>query len=367
MIADVLSHLDNLIVDARGTKDKLNLLQSLCYDGMDVRKEAIHQTHANTYEWIFSSNDQRGETAHLREWLRSGTGIFWVSGKPGSGKSTLMKFIHGHDRTNELLKHWAGQRQIVVASHYFTVNGNDTQKSQAGLLRAICADMARQCPDTFLDIWQHIGRTQSFVTNPWLDNVPQIQWSVSTLRHMLGSIQHTPLRHRDHDLCFVFFIDGLDENSGDHEELTEILQQLTTSSHVKICAASRPWNVFEKAFGSNEDARLYMHHLTQEDVRVFVRDRIGMDEHFQQLIVEDKKAARDIIDSIMRRAEGVFLWVYLVERQVHRSLLAGDGLETLRKRVLDTPADLGAYFKHMFDNLVCTRPIAAEPSLRVHT
>jgi hypothetical protein len=50
---------------------------------------------------------------HARElfinWLSSGDGIFHISGKLGSGKSTLMKFLHNHRRTKTELKKWAGE------------------------------------------------------------------------------------------------------------------------------------------------------------------------------------------------------------------------------------------------------------------
>jgi len=41
-------------------------------------------------------------------------------------------------------------------------------------------------------------------------------------------------------LRFCFFIDGLDEFDGDHQELVELLYTISTSPNVKICAASRP-------------------------------------------------------------------------------------------------------------------------------
>jgi hypothetical protein len=44
----------------------------------------------------------------LLNWLSSGAGIFHVSGKLGSGKSTLMKYLCEHDNTKLLLEKWAG-------------------------------------------------------------------------------------------------------------------------------------------------------------------------------------------------------------------------------------------------------------------
>jgi hypothetical protein len=41
-------------------------------------------------------------------WLSSGEGIFHISGKLGSGKSTLMKFLCEHKHTKVELQKWAG-------------------------------------------------------------------------------------------------------------------------------------------------------------------------------------------------------------------------------------------------------------------
>lgn len=348
---DVLLQLQQLIACARDNDAKLSLLDSLCYEGMNTRHEAISDTYTDTYEWVFTVDDDRCCTAHLHDWLKKGNGVFWVSGKPGSGKSTFMKFVHGHLRTHELLEYWAQQRngELIVAAHYFTVNGDPVQRSQAGLLRAIAAGLVRQCPGIFADLWHE----EDFVSGHTCSGrrLHDTEWSVSTLRKMLQKVRDTPLERKGRSLCYVFFIDGLDEYDGNHEELTEVIQQITNSGSIKICASSRPWNVFERALGGNDDRKLYMHDLTHEDISTFVKDHIGTDVHFLALLKEDSDA-QDIIDSIISRAQGVFLWVYLVERQVHRSLINQDELETLLRRVAQFPSDLEDYFRFMFDNLV---------------
>lgn len=53
----------------------------------DFRLEHIAVAERHTFEWIFED-----ERLGFTDWLRHGEGIFWISGKPASGKSTLMKF-----------------------------------------------------------------------------------------------------------------------------------------------------------------------------------------------------------------------------------------------------------------------------------
>jgi hypothetical protein len=54
------------------------------------------------------------------EWLASGDGIFHISGKLGSGKSTLMKYLYKHPRTRRELAKWAG---MLTIWHYSACNG----------------------------------------------------------------------------------------------------------------------------------------------------------------------------------------------------------------------------------------------------
>ena len=48
----------------------------------------VIDSHRATFDWIFSE-DGPG----FAQWLKDGKGVYWIYGKAGSGKSTLMKFI----------------------------------------------------------------------------------------------------------------------------------------------------------------------------------------------------------------------------------------------------------------------------------
>ena len=88
------------------------LLESLNFVSRPYRHENIPAAHASTFEWIFPGhgshmlqNDQNSlEQSRFVNWLRSGSGTFWVFGKAGAGKSTLMKFIASHHKTRIALK-----------------------------------------------------------------------------------------------------------------------------------------------------------------------------------------------------------------------------------------------------------------------
>ncbi|RTE71745.1 hypothetical protein BHE90_013849 [Fusarium euwallaceae] len=84
------------------------LLGSLRFQEMNQRRNATTDPENATFERIFRAYENTtyvGETTKTRDnthkidavwkrfvdWLRSGKGLFWIQGKPGSGKSTLVR------------------------------------------------------------------------------------------------------------------------------------------------------------------------------------------------------------------------------------------------------------------------------------
>ena len=68
---------------------------------MSEARERIYEVRdaqENTFHWVFDS-----DTVAFADWLQNketvDKPIFWRSGKPGSGKSTLMKFAMRDART----------------------------------------------------------------------------------------------------------------------------------------------------------------------------------------------------------------------------------------------------------------------------
>ena len=142
----ISSILGDMIEDSKKVRAAQDILLSLRFEGMQSRKHTIAGTHADTYEWIFSPPRvlrQKVVKASFTDWLETGNGVFWVTGHPGSGKSTLMKFVDNHPLTVSKLQVWASRYRLVKASHFFWVNGSSLQKSQAGLLRSLCFDILR--------------------------------------------------------------------------------------------------------------------------------------------------------------------------------------------------------------------------------
>lgn len=107
--------LQTYIESARDSTTVSSILETLYFTQMSERQVSIPKAHSDTLEWIFSSE------SNFEKWLQRENGIFWIAGKAGSGKSTLMKFIHRHEITRSALVRWAAGNRLITASHFFGV------------------------------------------------------------------------------------------------------------------------------------------------------------------------------------------------------------------------------------------------------
>ena len=92
------------------------MLRRLYFPAIPTRHNNIERAHAKTFTWIF---DPTNYNATFVDWLARGNGTFWVQGKAGSGKSTLMKFIYGHSEMIGFFYSWVGESDFVVFNFFF--------------------------------------------------------------------------------------------------------------------------------------------------------------------------------------------------------------------------------------------------------
>ncbi|KAF2738673.1 hypothetical protein EJ04DRAFT_520028 [Polyplosphaeria fusca] len=106
-----------------------------------LRYDSLEQAYRDTYEWIF--NDP---TLGFQNWLSSTEqSLYWIRGKPASGKSTLMKLVFGDERTTELL--YEAGRRTTMAALFFHDRGSTLQKNLEGLMREILHTLLIDVPE----------------------------------------------------------------------------------------------------------------------------------------------------------------------------------------------------------------------------
>jgi ATPase subunit of ABC transporter with duplicated ATPase domains len=100
------------------------------------RRAQVTEAHKHTFTLIL---EPRPMFTNFPTWLREGRGVFWIYGKAGSGKSTLMKRIIYDKRTKQRFRHWScnGTRDPVMIQHFFWLPGTHLQKSHWGMLQSL--------------------------------------------------------------------------------------------------------------------------------------------------------------------------------------------------------------------------------------
>ncbi|KAI1460748.1 hypothetical protein F4805DRAFT_374882 [Annulohypoxylon moriforme] len=313
------------------------IMSDLQFIQIEERRNAIPQAHRNTYKWILD-----GEVANLKTWLQTENApIYWITGNAGSGKSTLMKHIYEHPRLNARLKEWVGDRRLYIACHFCWSGGTTLQQSQEGLLRTLL----------FQILLERLDLVSSVFPVRWnrLDNNSDMSslfgWTIKELLDGLFSLPQVV----GPDRLFIL-IDGLDEYNGEHDELLNKLKSLGEASCIKLCLSSRPWLDFIDAF---EDSpwKLYLQDLTRPDIATYIQDELTSHSRFEKLRLQNEEAAEGLVEKIATRAQGVFLWVYLVVKSMIRGLINSDSMRDLHRRLDDLPQQLEDFFDRILDSV----------------
>ena len=348
-------------------QQRQKLLKSLKYESMGDRLDQIPQPHEGTYQWIMRGirpwidegqeettdqdqpqpklpSDCPHETSDMNLpwrcfpcWLDSSNSaerIYWIQGKAGSGKSTLMKFlVSERSLWSELA---SSKSDPIILSHFFWAAGHHIQKSIRGLLLSLLSQ--------FLSINEHL-------LDEVLDAFPGAKfkdmhgdWSLEDMQTIVETWFAKSTKP------IFIFLDGLDEVDTDDMMpqylLMFISRRLAKIKSVKVCVSSRPEPVY-KTFLSKEPT-LQLQDLTQIDMRQYIDacllqarpDLEGTPRELNQLAVD-----------LLEMADGVFLWVALAVRSLCRGLMNGDTFEEIEIRLHQMPQGLQSLYQNMWSRL----------------
>jgi len=314
LLADVSEDLSEAARHDKHERVKTSLLHSLYFPQLEERHAAIPLAHAKTFNWVFDATAKQDVPwANFAQWLQSEDSddhIYWVTGKAGSGKLTLIRYIYDDPRTQDLLQQWANASKLIVANCFFWNAGSTMQKSFSGLLHSVLHALLAKSPDLIQASspwrWQSCGLGARSLP-PWCR------------RELLDTFQRYVVACED-STRICLFIDGLDEFEGDEaarEEIVDILKGIAEYGHIKVCLSSRPWLVFEDAF--RDRPSLLLQHLTYNDITKYVQGKLEEQSNFRRIKQKDEEGGSTLILGVTDKAKGVFLWVFLVVR----SLLVG--------------------------------------------
>ncbi|KAL7905314.1 hypothetical protein GGI35DRAFT_461387 [Trichoderma velutinum] len=317
---------------------KDRLLRSLKYESMNTRRTELKPVHEATYVSIFDSlevDEELDEASasssaaawrRFVQWLQSGKGVFWIQGKPGAGKSTLMKFLLQHENTQKGVDKW--NPNTLILSHFFWKPGHDLQKNFRGLLCSLTHQLLsseQNTVDYVLSGLQLYGGK---------DNIGD--WEISELESIFHSILIQCKR------SVFFLIDGLDEAT-EIEEILQFLDSLIGLRSAKICISCRSENIFVEQFSKYDGFKL--NELTKDDMLQFVLASIPETERYPSDFLQDLRSL------LVLKAEGVYLWLILALESVKRGLRNNDDQHEVYLRLSKLPSELEKLYADMWGRL----------------
>ncbi|KAI9667843.1 MAG: hypothetical protein M1821_000662 [Bathelium mastoideum] len=323
------NHLDQL--DAIGDKE----LQEICLKDLNVvearsRAENVDPPFGNTYSWLFQS------TVGFEDWLsgKIDNQVYWIRGKAGSGKSTLMKFVMQNHETRYFLSRYH-RSNWTIAGFFFHDRGSLAQKSLSSMLREILFQVLRErchLVRPLLKIHPSVLETLHSGQNASIT----IRWKQEDIEKALFSI--TSLEQLN--LCL--FIDALDEHEGNHRTLLAVIDKLQglcnhRQFRLRLCLSSRPENIFQQEFQTCPG--FVIHEWTKRDIMEYTEKRL------QNIAANATIQFRQLLEEISNKARGVFLWVKLVVEELLEGSCNGNSISELMDMLSIMPPELEALYE----------------------
>jgi hypothetical protein len=335
--------------EARRLHLERDFILSFHFREREYRESAISSPYDSTFAWMLDAEDAARKSTGFRQWLTSASNLFWITGKPGAGKSTLMKYIsdfrsqgEGATLCRQLLAEGAGSSQIATASFYFWASGAGIQASQTALFRSLLFDLLQDRADAIPRIAPAAWESACLLGTPF----PQ-DWTEETLRALVVRTVEELSRGDKARVCL--FIDGLDEFSGDPQTIIAFVESMLQLPNVKLCVSSRPWVQFQAAF--SQASTLRVQDLTYPDIRHFVQTRFDGCPGFRRLTEREAGYAASLIHQVVEKSSGVFLWVRLVVDSLIAGLSNDDRICDLEKRLRSLPPELDDLYARILDDI----------------
>jgi ankyrin repeat protein len=242
---------------------------------------------------------------------------------------------------NEVSDARLGPTKRVVCGFFFNGRGGPMEKTLKGMLRTILHQMVLQNPTAYRGLSRfHRDMKQECASR----GKSVVDWTGESLAKMLEVVMQSPT------LPVLMFIDALDEGDGfSPTEVFALLETLTGPnsdgyrSAVSVCLSSRPdnfvnhrkkWVTVDLADFNGKDIETYTTN------RLYTIAKDCADFRYQQLVTE-------LVPQILRRADGVFLWVRLVVDEISVAMECGETPQYIRAQLSATPNDLWDHFGKM--------------------
>jgi WD40 repeat protein len=234
-----------------------------------------------------------------------------IHGRAASGKSVLASYAIDH------------LRKLGKPCHYFFIRFTDQQKrSPSTLLRSLAYQIAHWNPAYAAKLDELISEELDLRTA----NSSNI-WYHLFVRTFFTVQIHNPV---------YWIIDGIDESVDSRGTIKLFSNLAAAQMPLRILLISRTTPEVESAFKSlsnaNRGTRTMLTRGNEDDFRLYIRTEL-----------EDFPGRDDVIDEILRKAEGNFLWIHLTVQEIN-GCYSRKEIEDALKRL---PAGMDPHYNRM--------------------
>jgi ankyrin repeat protein len=309
---------------------KQRFMTDLGFNLMDSRLATIGAAHVNTCDWLFANE------SYLRwQYRRSRSshhGVLWIKGKPGAGKSTLMKHALRHMQRHNRGRH-------TVLSYFFNARGHGLEKTTEGMYRSLLHQVFAKSPRRLPTPVP--GYSTKWVSEGWPISMLQDWFRQAVLGFGSGR----------RFICYIDALDECDEESirlAIHhlEELGDVAH--SRGVHLSVCFASRHYPSISVKYHETINLDVEVQH--HRDIMTFVSRRLHGERNLR----------RELGREISKRCSGVFLWAALVVQIVNKKTDRGATRSQLLAELTRVPDEI----EELFQNLMSDHDIALLPTLQ---
>jgi hypothetical protein len=269
-----------------------------------------------------------------------------TSGKPGAGKTTLMKYLFRNPLLFPHLEAWSGQKPGITSGFFLWNNGTELQKSSVGLLRAIIYESLQDM------IFGPLEEDQIIMQNLFSDRWNAFQSYAGGLHEFVFPELKAAFEGLvgDTNKKFLFMIDGLDETEDYPKELIDLVFSTSRRDNVKFLLSSRSSPALHSAFESRP--RMVLEEYTRDDIHNYLTTTFSMEPKLQALRGKmDGEEENTIISILAHKSSGVFLWAKLATTFLLEGVEADSDFLILKDRADALPYLLDDLLAHMLDKI----------------
>jgi len=296
----------------------MSLPTALAFPEMSLRAANIATAQAQTCDWIF-------ETPEFKRWIDptfrpAHHGILWIKGKPGAGKSTVMKHILRMSQKKD-----DNSKSI---SFFYNARGQGLERSTEGMYRALLHQIVDDVPS--------LGGMVDSESRPIFKDQG---WPLELLKDLFREA----VRYYQYDRSLTCYVDALDECDEDGIrnmlQLFEDIGEMVTSQELpfSVCFTSRYYPRITIAH--SEEVKIDNVRGHRDDISKYVQRRLN--------IRAGTALKEELALEIGRRSFGVFLWAVLVVSTLNQTGDRGN-VHLLRIQLQEIPTNL----RELYDDIL---------------